>query len=114
MTSGFYGMQAIHTRAHLLQAIYEGVVFSHMTHLNRMRERFTDVHTLRVTGGPAHSDVWMQMLADVSGLRIELPQVEEQAALVRPLPPASAPGFITTSAKPNVTCDTRCAPCCQI
>ncbi len=63
MTSGFYGMQAIHTRAHLLQAIYEGVVFSHMTHLNRMRERFTDVHTLRVTGGPAHSDVWMQMLA---------------------------------------------------
>lgn len=70
-------MQAIHTRAHLLQAIYEGVVFSHMTHLNRMRERFTDVHTLRVTGGPAHSDVWMQMLADVSGLRIELPQVEE-------------------------------------
>ena len=77
MTSGFYGMQAIHTRAHLLQAIYEGVVFSHMTHLNRMRERFTDVHTLRGTGGPAHSDVWMQMLADVSGLRIELPQVEE-------------------------------------
>ena len=48
-----------------------------MTHLNRMRERFTEAHTLRVTGGPAHSDVWMQMLADVSGLRIELPQVEE-------------------------------------
>ncbi|EAQ6103395.1 TPA: carbohydrate kinase [Salmonella enterica] len=77
MTSGFYGMQALHTRAHLLQALYEGVVFSHMTHLNRMRERFTEVRTLRVTGGPAHSDVWMQMLADVSGLRIELPQVKE-------------------------------------
>ncbi|ECO1510085.1 carbohydrate kinase [Salmonella enterica subsp. arizonae] len=77
MTSGFYGMQALHTRAHLLQALYEGVVFSHMTHLNRMRERFTEVRTLRVTGGPAHSDVWMQMLADVSGLRIELSQVEE-------------------------------------
>ncbi|ECE0729874.1 carbohydrate kinase [Salmonella enterica subsp. houtenae] len=77
MTSGFYGMQALHTRAHLLQALYEGVVFSHMTHLNRMRERFTEARTLRVTGGPAHSDVWMQMLADVSGLRIELPQVEE-------------------------------------
>ena len=69
-------MQALHTRAHLLQAIYEGVVFSHMTHLSRMRERFTRV-ALRVTGGPAHSDVWMQMLADVSGLRVELPQVEE-------------------------------------
>jgi L-xylulokinase len=77
MTCGFYGMQAMHTRAHLLQAVYEGVIFSHMTHLNRMRERFTAVQTLRVTGGPAHSDVWMQMLADVSGLRVELPQIEE-------------------------------------
>ncbi|MEG1210869.1 MAG: FGGY-family carbohydrate kinase, partial [Leclercia sp.] len=77
MTAGFYGMQALHTRDHLLQAVYEGVVFSHMTHLNRMRERFTEVQALRVTGGPAHSDVWMQMLADVSGLPVELPQVEE-------------------------------------
>lgn len=50
MTSGFYGMQALHTRAHLLQAVYEGVVFCHMTHLNRMLERFTHVHALRVTG----------------------------------------------------------------
>ncbi len=114
MTSGFYGMQAIHTRAHLLQAIYEGVVFSHMTHLNRMRERFTDVHTLRVTGGPAHSDVWMQMLADVSGLRIELPQVEETGCLARHLPPVSAPEFIAISAKLNVTYSTRYAPCCRI
>ncbi len=48
-----------------------------MTHLNRMLARFTHVEALRVTGGPAHSDVWMQMLADVSGLPVELPQVEE-------------------------------------
>lgn len=52
MTSGFYGLQALHTRAHLLQAVYEGVVFSRMTHLNRMLERFPRVQTLRVTGGP--------------------------------------------------------------
>lgn len=77
MTAGFYGIQALHTRAHLLQAVYEGVVFSHMTHLNRMLERFTEVHALRVTGGPTHSAVWMQILADVSGLPLELPQVEE-------------------------------------
>ena len=32
---------------------------------------------IRITGGPAHSAVWMQMLADVSGLPVELPQVEE-------------------------------------
>lgn len=81
MTAGFYGLQSLHHRGHLLQAVYEGVVFSHMTHLNRMRERFTQVKKLRVTGGPAHSKVWMQMLADVSGLPIELPQVEETGCL---------------------------------
>ncbi|MDN6228700.1 MAG: carbohydrate kinase, partial [Enterobacterales bacterium] len=70
-----------HRREHLLQAVYEGVVFSHMTHLNRMRERFTQVRKLRVTGGPARSKVWMQMLADVSGLPVELPQVEETGCL---------------------------------
>jgi L-xylulokinase len=77
-------MQALHTRAHLLQAVYEGVVFSHMTHLNRMRERFTHVQALRVTGGPAHSDVWMQMLADVSGLALNCRRWKRPAALALP------------------------------
>ena len=77
MTSGFYGMQAIHTRAHLLQAIYEGVVFSHMTHLNRMRERFTvllgsavtyDIkakasilHVDRTTGNQGRTEEWRRI-----------------------------------------------------
>lgn len=81
MTSGFYGLQSLHQREHLLQAVYEGVIFSHMTHLNRMRERFTQVNALSVTGGPARSTVWMQMLADISGLPVELPQIEETGCL---------------------------------
>lgn len=81
MTAGFYGLQSLHRREHLLQAVYEGVIFSHMTHLKRMRERFQQVDTLRVTGGPAQSRVWMQILADVSGLPVELPQVEETGCL---------------------------------
>ncbi len=77
MQAGFYGLQSLHTRAHLLQAIYEGVVFSLMYHLERMLQRFPHTHVLRVTGGPAKSKEWMQILADLSGLKIEIPQVEE-------------------------------------
>ncbi|TCT16542.1 3-keto-L-gulonate kinase /L-xylulose kinase [Bibersteinia trehalosi] len=77
MQAGFYGIQAHHTQAHLLQAIYEGVLFSLMHHLNRMRKRFPHVNTLRVTGGPVKSSVWMQMLADLTGMRLEIPQIEE-------------------------------------
>ncbi|WP_242413328.1 FGGY-family carbohydrate kinase, partial [Salmonella enterica] len=92
MTCGFYGMQALHTRAQLLQAIYEGGVFSCMTHLNRMRERFTAVCALRVTGGPAHSHVWMQLPADVSGLPTEIPPVEESGCFAPALMARVRPG----------------------
>ncbi|HGM5489422.1 TPA: FGGY-family carbohydrate kinase [Serratia fonticola] len=81
LSASFYGIQAFHQRAHLVQAIFEGVVFCHMTHLNRMRRRFSQTTALRVTGGPAKSGPWMQMFADISGLPVELPQVEETGCL---------------------------------
>ncbi|MGX2975085.1 FGGY-family carbohydrate kinase [Ursidibacter arcticus] len=77
MQAGFYGMQAHHTQAHLLQAIYEGVLFSLMHHLNRMKQRFPNATVLRVTGGPTKSSIWMQMLADLTGMNLEIPEVEE-------------------------------------
>jgi len=77
----FYGMQAGHQRAHLVQAIYEGVVFSHLTHLNRILKRFPHVTALRLSGGSTRSTVWMQMFADISGLPVEIPQIEESGCL---------------------------------
>ncbi|MDO4643521.1 MAG: FGGY-family carbohydrate kinase [Cardiobacteriaceae bacterium] len=81
MSAGFYGMQMHHTQAHLLQAVYEGVLFSLMTHLERMYQRFPHIQTLRVSGGPTHSPIWMQMLADLSGKTLEIPEVDEIGCL---------------------------------
>jgi L-xylulokinase len=81
MTAGFYGLQALHERRHMLQAVYEGVVFSHMTHLNFLRKRFPNATRMRLTGGPARSAEWMQIFADVSGFELELPQIEETGCL---------------------------------
>ncbi|OOF44709.1 carbohydrate kinase [Rodentibacter trehalosifermentans] len=77
MQAGFYGLQAHHTEIHLLQAVYEGVLFSLMHHLKRMTQRFPHATKLRVTGGPTQSKVWMQMLADLTGMQLEIPLVEE-------------------------------------
>ncbi|MFQ1022182.1 FGGY-family carbohydrate kinase [Avibacterium paragallinarum] len=77
MKAGFYGIQAHHSKMHLFQAIYEGVLFSMKTHLDRMLQRFPHTEILRVTGGPAKSPVWIQMLADLTGMRVEVPQIEE-------------------------------------
>lgn len=81
MRSGFYGLQALHGRSHMLQAVYEGVIFSFLQHLDRLCLRFPGVEALRVTGGSTHSAVWMQMLADASGLVLELPAIEETGCL---------------------------------
>lgn len=79
--ASFYGLQAGHHRGHLVQAIYEGVVFSHLTHLNRLLKRFPNARTLRLSGGPGRSAEWMQMFADISGLPVEIPQIEESGCL---------------------------------
>lgn len=81
MQAGFYGLQAHHQPAHLYQALFEGVMFSLMTHLNRALIRFPDTQTLRVTGGSAQSEVWMQMLADISGKTVETLDIPETGCL---------------------------------
>ncbi|WP_040976378.1 FGGY-family carbohydrate kinase [Necropsobacter massiliensis] len=77
MQAGFYGLQSYHTQAHLLQAVYEGILFSLMYHLERMKVRFPNTQILRITGGVTKSQVWLQMLADLTGLTLEIPQIEE-------------------------------------
>ena len=77
MKGGLYGLQALHERRHIEQAIYEGVIFCHHMHLAPMLKYFPHTEALRATGGPVKSRVWMQMLADVSGLPVEIPEIEE-------------------------------------
>ncbi|WP_386691672.1 MULTISPECIES: FGGY-family carbohydrate kinase [unclassified Lonepinella] len=93
MQAGFYGMQAHHTQMHLLQAVYEGVLFSLMYHLERMLQRFPQADVLRVTGGPTKSAVWMQMLADLTAMRLEVPNVEETGCLGAALMAMQADGL---------------------
>ncbi|NNN43976.1 MULTISPECIES: FGGY-family carbohydrate kinase [unclassified Vibrio] len=81
LKSGFYGLQSHHSKAHLIQAIWEGILFCHNLHLERMRQRFPKAKVLKVTGGPAMSPVWMQMLADLTGMTVEISDVDETGAL---------------------------------
>ena len=81
LKSGFYGLQSHHTKGHLIQAIWEGILFCHNMHLERMRQRFPKANVLKVTGGPASSPVWMQMLADLTGMTVEISDVDETGSL---------------------------------
>jgi L-xylulokinase len=71
--AGFYGVGGWHTRAHLLRALYEGVVYSHLNHIEKLRQAGANFDIARLTGGGARSEVWTQMFADTLEVVIEVP-----------------------------------------
>jgi L-xylulokinase len=79
--SCFMGITGWHGRAHVLRAIYEGVVFGHMTHVERIL-KFRDMpETIRLTGGAAQSEEWIQIFADIFQTPVEIPDGTELGAL---------------------------------
>jgi L-xylulokinase len=73
-SAGFYGLSGWHTRAHLLRAVYEGVAFGHLSHIERLREAGAAFDAVRLSGGGARSRVWVQMFADLLGTPITVPE----------------------------------------
>jgi len=61
----FFGLSATHTKAHLLRAVMEGVVFSMMDCMRLMEEMGIAMEDIYASGGGAKSEIWRQMMADV-------------------------------------------------
>jgi L-xylulokinase len=80
-SAAFLGLHGWHGRAHMLRAVYEGVVFSHKTHVDRLLGHRAGAQAARIAGGSAKSAVWVQMFADVLQLPIELTACEELGAM---------------------------------
>ncbi len=77
----FFGMNASHTRAHLLRAVMEGVVYSLRDSYEILGELGLSVDTVRVAGGGAKSGLWRQMQADMFGVPAARMNVAEAPAL---------------------------------
>lgn len=76
--SCFLGVNYLHERAHLVRAIYEGVVFSAMMHVEKLLKfRKTLPKTVRISGGTARSKEWVQIYADALQMPIEVPDAKE-------------------------------------
>jgi L-xylulokinase len=78
----FMGVCSWHEKAHLLRAVYEGVVFSHLNHIEKLYKfRGGRPESVRIAGGVANSRVWVQMFADVLQLPVEVSDVGELGTL---------------------------------
>ncbi len=72
------GLESGYGEGEVIRAIYEGVVFSGYTHLERLLNSMeTSPGRLKLAGGVVNSPFWTQMFADVAGIPIETAEKTE-------------------------------------
>jgi xylulokinase len=81
--STFFNLSADHTREHLLRAVYEGVAYNLRWMIEIVEKKFGfRLPVLRVIGGGARGAPWMQIIADVTGRRVESVAHPQEAGAV--------------------------------
>lgn len=76
----FIGLTAYHDKKHMLRAVYEGIVFSHITHVKKLLRNREVPASIRLSGGAANSDVWVQIFADALQIPIDVIEDKELGA----------------------------------
>ncbi len=75
----FVGLALGHGRGHLTRAILEASAFAIRHVAEPILAAGAEVRAMRVCGGPARSEMWNQIKADVTGFTVEVPAVLETA-----------------------------------
>lgn len=74
------GLSGYHTKAHVFRAVYEGVAFAHLTHINALLKSRPYPEFVRLGGGAANSRIWAQMFADILEVPVRLNNSAELGA----------------------------------
>lgn len=116
-SGAFVGLNLYHTRAHLYRAVLEGVTFAlqhNMVTGAKGAAKLDD--RLIVVGGAAKSDLWMQIIADITGYTVFTIREEVEAALGAAILAAFGAGVIDGQAVERgwVQLDERTRPRAEI
>lgn len=76
-TGVFIGLNPTTSRADMLLAVLEGVAFAIRDNLEVARTLGIDIKKSMVCGGGAKSPIWRKILANVLGIKLEMPVAEE-------------------------------------
>ena len=88
----FAGLALGHGRGHLARAILEASAFAIRHVAEPILAAGAEVRSMRVCGGPARSELWNRIKADVTGFPIEVPAVLETAVAGSAMLAATAVG----------------------
>ncbi|WP_227937749.1 gluconokinase [Alkalihalobacillus deserti] len=76
----FYGVTITHKKEHFVRAVLEGITFN-LYQIGKALERVAgEPEKLYVNGGLSRSPLWLQMLADVFGKEVYVPESHHSAA----------------------------------
>lgn len=76
-----FGLTLAHTEKHMLRAALEGVMYQIAAIVELMNECGNEVKEIRASGGFARSAMWCQMLADILGVPVTVPESVESSGL---------------------------------
>lgn len=91
--AGFVGLTSYHDIRHQVRAVYEGVIFSHLYHIDQLRTHGDFAGHARFTGGAANSTIWLQMFADAIGMPLDIVDATESGTLGTAICSAVAAGL---------------------
>src|SRR5258708_15107831 len=76
-----WGLALRHEAKHIYRAIIEGICYGSEHIFRTLREKGFVPKEIIASGGPAKSQLWMQIHADVSGVPISLTKVADAGVL---------------------------------
>lgn len=76
----FFGLGLHHRKAHLIRAGMEGILFAIYSITRALQDLIGTAVEIRASGGFARSKPWRQMMADVLGYEVLIPQMYESSA----------------------------------
>jgi len=88
--AGFFGLNPGHGRADLVRSVYEGLAYAIRDCYERIGR---PISAIRLVGGASRSPFWAQMIADVTGAPVEVPEGSEFGAKGAALLAATAIGW---------------------
>lgn len=80
-TGSFVGLTLRHTKAHLIRAVLEGIVFNLNLVLQALQDSIGKPSSIHLTGGLAKSHLFRQIVADVFAQEITVPTSYESSCL---------------------------------
>lgn len=77
----YFGLSIYHEKKQMIRAVFEGVMYRIHSVLTALEELAGPTKEIRASGGFARSQFWTQLLADVAGAHVTVPQSIESSGI---------------------------------